>query len=261
EGRRFMIVAMAPGAREEEIQAVIAHLVELGFDVHRETGAERTVLACLGAGDAVRARLDPDTIAAMPGVADALRISAPYKLAARAFRREGTRVQLGECTLGDGELALLDPALLVPVEAESELLPEPAGRALWIPGGSMHNRALLRALGRVARPVVLERGPAASLEDWLLAAETILTAGNFELILSQPAAPRQPFDITALPQLHRLAHLPVVADFRSTPAHLVKSLACAAAAAAADGLILCPPDRLRLAAELMRIRRQLSADR
>lgn len=251
-----MIVAMAPGAREEEIQAVIAHLVELGFDVHRETGAERTVLACLGAGDAVRARLDPDAIAAMPGVADAHRISATYKLAARAFRPLGTQVAFAGTTVGDGGLALFEPGAFAPVTSESELARLPAAtKAIAVAGGSMHNRTLLRALGGVSTPVALERAPAASLEEWLLAAEEILTSGNFHVILRQPATLRVPMDVAAIPELHRLTHLPVLADCSAAPAALIAPLARAAAAAGADAIILRPGDLAALASGLRQIHR------
>lgn len=247
-----MIVAMAPGAREEEIQAVIAHLVELGFDVHRETGAERTVLACLGAGDAVRARLDPDAIAALPGVAEAHRISVPYKLAARAFRPPGTQVEIAGHRLGDGGLALLQPDAFAPVAGESDLAGLPAA-AVALSGGSMYNHALLRALGAINRAVTLERAPGAALEEWLLAAETILAAGNFQVILRLPATARLSMDIAAIPELHRLSHLPVMADVSAAPAALTAPLARAAAAAGADALILRPADLAALAPALRRI--------
>ncbi|MGH9392648.1 MAG: 3-deoxy-7-phosphoheptulonate synthase, partial [Terriglobales bacterium] len=81
---------MRPGAAELEIQGVIARLIDLGFDVHRETGAERTVLACLG----VRAGFDAASISALAGVDAVHRISAPYKLAAQAFRPQGTVVRV-----------------------------------------------------------------------------------------------------------------------------------------------------------------------
>lgn len=247
-----MIVAMAPAAREEEIQAVIAYLVELGFDVHRETGAERTVLACLGAGDAVRARLDPDAIAALPGVAAAHRITAPYKLAARAFRPLGTQVELAGLRLGDGGLALLQPDAFAPVAGESDLARLPTA-AIALSGGSMYNHALLRVLGSINRAVTLERAPGATLEEWLLAAETILAAGNFQVILRLPATARLPMDIAAIPELHRLTHLPVMADASAAPAALVTPLARAAVAAGADALVLRPADAAALAPVLRQI--------
>lgn len=249
-----MIVAMAPGAAEEEIQAVIAHLVELGFDVHRETGAERTVLACLGAGDAVRARLDPDAIAALPGVASALRISAPYKLAARAFRPQGTQVTVGAIHIGDGSFALLDPSAFTPVAGESELAAlSPTAAALTLTGGSMYNRTLLRLLGQRATAVALERAPGATLEEWLLAAEAILAAGNFQVLLRLPSTPRTPMDIAAIPELHRLTHLPVLADASTAPIALIAPLARAAVAADADALLLRPADAAVLAPALRQI--------
>ncbi|HEY7855307.1 MAG TPA: hypothetical protein VIC32_02605 [Terriglobales bacterium] len=77
-----MIVAMLPGASEKEIEAAIGHLIGLGFDIHRETGLERTVLACLGM-PAVLGPRDAYAIEDLEGVASVHRITLPYKLSAR----------------------------------------------------------------------------------------------------------------------------------------------------------------------------------
>jgi hypothetical protein len=77
-----MIVAMLPGASEKEIEAAIGHLIGLGFDVHRETGLERTVLACLGMPAGLGPR-EAYAIEDLEGVASVHRITLPYKLSAR----------------------------------------------------------------------------------------------------------------------------------------------------------------------------------
>ncbi len=84
-----MIVAMQETATEEQIQDVIEHLVRMGFSVHRTTGARQSILAAVGA------RIDFDTrnLEVLAGVEHVHRISAPYKLAGRAFRPEGTIVK------------------------------------------------------------------------------------------------------------------------------------------------------------------------
>ena len=94
-----MVVVMQEGATEEQIQHVIQRLVEMGFDVHRSTGVRHTVLGAVGA------KLDFDTrdIELFDGVREVLRISAPYKLASRAFRPEGTVVELGRGVRVGGE--------------------------------------------------------------------------------------------------------------------------------------------------------------
>jgi 3-deoxy-7-phosphoheptulonate synthase len=85
-----MIIAMQPEASEKQIQSVIDHLVSLGFDVHRSTGMSQTVLGAVGA----RVDFDLREMELLDGVQQVHRISAPYKLAARNFRPEGTVVKL-----------------------------------------------------------------------------------------------------------------------------------------------------------------------
>src|SRR5215813_1125964 len=84
-----MIIAMQQGASEEQIQHVIERLVNMGFEVHRSTGAVQTVLGAVG----VRPDLDIREIEVLDGVKEAHRITSPYKLAARSFRPEGTEIR------------------------------------------------------------------------------------------------------------------------------------------------------------------------
>src|SRR5499427_457832 len=85
-----MIVAMQEVVDEALIQQVIEHLVKLGFEVHRSTGARMTVLGAVGSG----IDFDIRNVELLPGVQEVHRISSPYKLAGRSFRPEGTIVQL-----------------------------------------------------------------------------------------------------------------------------------------------------------------------
>jgi 3-deoxy-7-phosphoheptulonate synthase len=85
-----MVVVMQQGATDEQIQHVIDRLVALGFDVHRSTGASQTVLGAVG----VRADYDPREFQLLEGVREVVRISVPYKLVSRAFRPEGTIIEL-----------------------------------------------------------------------------------------------------------------------------------------------------------------------
>src|SRR5579875_316177 len=111
---------------------------------------------------------------------------------------------------------------------------------------NMQNFALLRAVGRANKPVLLKRGMSATIEEWLMAAEYILNAGNPQVILCErgirtfETAVRDTLDLSAIPVVKRLSHLPVIAD----PSHgtakwyLVRPLALAAAAVGADGLLI-----------------------
>jgi 3-deoxy-7-phosphoheptulonate synthase len=111
---------------------------------------------------------------------------------------------------------------------------------------NMQNYPLLTAVGRTRRPVMLKRGLAATIEEWLMAAEYILSSGNPDVMLCErgirsfDTSTRNTFDLTAIPLLHHLTHLPVVAD----PSHatgkrwLVRPMALAAVASGADGIMV-----------------------
>jgi 3-deoxy-7-phosphoheptulonate synthase len=87
-----MVVVMHSGASDEQIQHVIDRLVSTGFDVHRSTGETNTVLGAVG----VHPDFDARDIELLDGVREVVRITQPYKLASRAFRPEGTIVDLGK---------------------------------------------------------------------------------------------------------------------------------------------------------------------
>lgn len=127
---------------------------------------------------------------------------------------------------------------------------------LQIGSRNMQNFGLLKEVGRMRRPVVLKRGFAATIEEWLLAAEYILAEGNQQVILCERGIrtfetyTRNTLDINAIPAAKELSHLPVIAD----PSHgtgrrsLVGPVARAAIAAGADGLMIevhpCPEKAL-----------------
>jgi 3-deoxy-7-phosphoheptulonate synthase len=99
-----MIVAMQEKATEEQIDAVIEAMAEAGVDVHRTTGATQTILAAVGS----TASLDLSKFEVYPGVLHVHRISAPYKLAGRAFRPEGTVVKFSNgATIGGQQVAII----------------------------------------------------------------------------------------------------------------------------------------------------------
>lgn len=118
--------------------------------------------------------------------------------------------------------------------------------AVQIGARNMHNFALLRAVGRCGKPVVLKRGMSATVEELLLAAEYILGAGNEQVILCErgirtfETATRNTLDLNAVPYIKRKSHLPVLVD----PSHgtgvreLVAPMALAAAACGADGIMV-----------------------
>jgi len=117
---------------------------------------------------------------------------------------------------------------------------------LQVGARNMHNFALLRELGKLDKPIILKRGMSATIKEFLLAAEYILSGGNQQVVLCErgirtfETSTRSTLDVSAVPVLKRATHLPVIVD----PSHaagdreLVVPLALAAAAAGADGLIV-----------------------
>jgi 3-deoxy-7-phosphoheptulonate synthase len=85
-----MVVVMQEGATEEQIQSVIDRLIQKGFDVHRSSGATHTVLGAVGG-----APIDPADVEVLEGVREVVKISAPYKLANRSFKPDGSIVKVG----------------------------------------------------------------------------------------------------------------------------------------------------------------------
>jgi 3-deoxy-7-phosphoheptulonate synthase len=294
---------MQESATEEQIQHVIERLINMGFEVHRSTGARQTVLGAVGA----RREFDIRDIEVLPGVGEVHRVSSPYKLVARHFRPEGTVVKLangvriggdevaimaGPCSvesreqifavaesvsrsgakvlrggafkprtspysfqgLGEEALKLLRESadkfrLLVVTEvmeiSQIELM-LPYVDILQVGARNMQNFNLLRELGKVRKPVLLKRGIAATIEELLLSAEYLLAGGNYEVILCERGIrtfetyTRNTLDISAIPIVKKLSHLPIVAD----PSHgtgrrdKVAPMARAAVAAGADGLLI-----------------------
>src|SRR6476469_7844814 len=307
-----MVVVMQERATEEQIEKVVARLVEMGMDVHRSTGVTRTVLGAVGSGP----RPDPGLLELLDGVHEVLRITEPYKLASRTFKPEGSIVSAGDVRIGGDEVIVMAG----PCSAESEAQVRAAAAAVKRAGAkvfrggafkprsspysfqglgeeglrmlrdasnaenlklitevmdlsqiemidryadifqvgarNMQNFTLLRELGHARKPVLVKRGISATLEEWLLSAEYVLSGGKLGVTLCErgirtfETATRNTFDISAFPVVRKLSHLPIVAD----PSHgagrrdMVVPMARAAVAAGADGLIIevhCDPDHAK----------------
>ncbi len=303
-----MVVVMKERVTTEQVEQVIAKLVELGMDVHRSTGASRVVLGVVGSG-----KVDPRLIEMMDGVHEVLRITEPYKLASRTFKPEDTVISVGDLRIGGDEVIVMAG----PCSAENEAQVNSTAAAVKRAGAkvlrggafkprsspysfqglgeeglrllraaanthdlklvtevmdisqievidryadifqvgarNMQNFTLLRELGRARKPVLLKRGISATIEEWLLSAEYVLAGGNTEVILCErgirtfETATRNTLDISAIPIVKQLSHLPVFVD----PSHgtgrrdKVAPMARAAVAAGADGLLIevhCDPD-------------------
>ena len=117
-----MVVVMQERATDEQVQRVISQLVEMGFDVHRSTGALRTVIGAVGGNRAG----DPRLLEVLEGVQEVLRITEPYKLASRTFRPENSVVTIGDVRIGGDEVVVMAG----PCSAESEEQVEAAAAAV-----------------------------------------------------------------------------------------------------------------------------------
>lgn len=138
------------------------------------------------------------------------------------------------------------PVITEVMDSEDISLVKDYADILQVGARNMHNFSLLKKLGRIDKPIVLKRGMAATIEEWLLAAEYILAEGNNKVILCErgirSAEPwtRNTLDLSAVALVKQLSHLPILVD----PSHatglrnLVKPMAKAGITAGADGLMI-----------------------
>jgi len=297
-----MVVVMQERASDEQVQRVIAKLVEMGFDVHRSTGALRTVLGAVGG----TRQFDVALLEVLDGVQEVLRITEPYKLASRTFKPDNTVVTVDDVRIGGDEVIVMAGPCSAETEEQVETTTAAVKRAgakvlrggafkprsspysfqglgeeglrllksaadrhnmklvsevmdisqldlierysdiLQVGARNMQNFTLLRELGRSRKPIMLKRGISATIEEWLLSAEYILAGGNMSVMLCErgihtfESATRNTLDISAIPVVRKLSHLPILVD----PSHgtgkrdKVAPMARAAVAAGADGLLI-----------------------
>ena len=298
-----MLVVMQRGASAEDIDRVVSIIAEMGYEGRPMPGAQRTAVGLIGNDG----RVDSSRLESLPGVAQVIHISQPYKQVSREWRAENTLVTIapGVIVGGDAVVVIGGPCS---VESEEQILSsarvvkaaggtalrggafkprsspysfqgmglkglkllarareetglaivteamDPEGAhavadvadCIQIGARNMQNYSLLKAVGKLKKPVMIKRGMAATINDLLLSAEYVLSEGNDQVILCErgvrsfdPAA-RNMLDLTAIPIVHRLSHLPIIAD----PSHgtglreKVIPMARAAVAAGADGVLI-----------------------
>jgi 3-deoxy-7-phosphoheptulonate synthase len=237
----------------------VIHVSQPYKQVSREWKAENTVVKLPGGltvgGDEIVVMAGPCSVeseAQILATARAVRDAGAVVLRGGAFKPRTSPYSFQG--LGRKGLELLAKAreetgLLVVTEAldaEGVTLVERYGDIIQIGARNMQNFALLKAAGQAKKPVLLKRGIAATITELLLAAEYLLAEGNGNVILCERGvrgfdpATRNVFDLTAVPLVHRLSHLPIIAD----PSHAtglrdkVTPMARAAVAAGADGLMI-----------------------
>jgi 3-deoxy-7-phosphoheptulonate synthase len=297
-----MLIVMKPDATDGQIEAVVRAIEGLGYRAHAMPGAARTAIGITGNQGAV----DPSRFENLPGVAEAVRVTKPYKLVTLDLRAEKTVVRIGDAAIGGDELAIIagpcaiesrtqafaiaetvrrsgarffrggafkprtspyafqglgEEGLKILAEVRdtyglrivTEALDEPGvdmveryADVIQVGARSMQNFTLLRRVGKSALPVLLKRGLSATLDEWLLAAEYIMSEGNYQVVLCERGIrtfsqhTRNTLDLAAIPAVRRISHLPVIVD----PSHgtgknfMVTPLARAGVAVGADGLIV-----------------------
>jgi len=297
-----MLVVMKPQATQAQIDAVMDKIRSLGFAPHAMPGAQRVAIGITGNKGAI----DAGHFSSMPGVADAIRVSQPFKLVSREVKEEDTVIDVGGARIGGKAICVM--AGPCSVESKEQLLEAAHGvkrhGATFLRGGAfkprtspyefqgmgeeglkllalareetglkvvtevmdaddlpmcaeyadvlqigarnMQNFSLLKKLGAARKPVLLKRGPSATLREWLMAAEYLLAHGNYQVALCErgirtfETMTRNTLDLNAVPVLKQLTHLPVIVD----PSHgiglrrHVPAMARAGIAAGADGIIV-----------------------
>ena len=297
-----MLIVMNAGASGDEISHVIRVIEALGFRAHSMPGATRTAIGVTGNKGAV----DLSHFENLPGVAEAIRVTKPYKLITLDLRPDRTVVEVGGAKIGDGSLAVIagpcaiesrdqafataesvarsgakffrggafkprtspyafsglgEEALKILGEIRKEFglkivsealdsetvdLVEKYADMIQIGARNMQNFTLLKRVGRSRLPVLLKRGMAATLEEWLLAAEYVMTEGNYQIVLCERGVrtfaqhTRNTLDLAAVPAVRRISHLPVIVDAAhgTGRSYMVTPLARAGVAVGADGIMV-----------------------
>ncbi|PYS98100.1 MAG: 3-deoxy-7-phosphoheptulonate synthase [Acidobacteria bacterium] len=307
-----MLIVMKSGASQNEIDRVIEVIEILGFRGHAMPGEGRTAIGITGNKGAI----DPAHFENLPGVADAIRVTKPYKLISKDLRPERSVVKVGNATIGGDELAIIagpcavenpkqvlavaesvaasgskffrggafkprtspyafqgmgEDGLKILAEARdqfglnivTEAMDEQGvdlvvkyGDCIQIGARNMQNFSLLKYAGQTRKPVLLKRGLSATLDEFLLAAEYIMSEGNYDVILCERGIrtfadhARNTMDLSIVPAVHRMTHLPIIVDPSHGTGHnyLVNPLARAGVAVGADGLLIevhpCPEEAL-----------------
>ena len=298
-----MLVVMSHTATQADVDRVCETIRGMGYTPAPMPGAQRTAVGLVGNDG----RVDDSLIVELPGVAQVIHVSSPYKQVSREWHPENTIVSIapgvafggeeipviaGPCSV-ETEKQIVDAARIVKaagavalrggafkprsspysfqglgriglellavakretglaivteaMDEEGAHLVAEVADCIQIGARNMQNYSLLKTVGKIRKPVLLKRGMAATIQDLLLSAEYVLAEGNPNVILCErglrsfDTTSRNLFDLTAIPVVHQLSHLPIVAD----PSHgtgrrdKVTPMGRAAVAAGADGIIV-----------------------
>ncbi len=297
-----MLIVMKSDATRSDVERVVEMIEKLGLRGHTMPGENRTAIGITGN----KGSIDPAHFENLPGVADAIRVTKPYKLISRDLRNEKSVIKVGNGFIGDGSLAVIagpcavenreqvfeaaktiaasggrffrggafkprtSPyafqgmgveglkmlaevrdqfGLNIVTEAMDEYgidLVAEYGDCIQIGARNMQNFSLLRYAGRVKKPILLKRGLSATIDEFLLAAEYVMAEGNYNVILCERGIrtfadhARNTLDLSIIPAVQRLSHLPIIVDPSHGTGHnyMVAPMACGGVAVGADGVIV-----------------------
>jgi len=299
-----MIIVMKQNASEEQADAAVKRIRELGYEAHVIHGQSRKVIGAVGDE---RGKMVLQSIEPMAGVDKVVPILKPYKLASREVSPQPSQVEIapgvvvggselivmaGPCSVESEEqivftaqavkragaqvlrggafkprtspysfqgmeedgLKLLDiarqetglPIVTEVVNPRDVELVARYADVMQVGARNVQNFALLKILGQLDKPILLKRGMATTIQEYLMSAEYILAEGNRRVILCErgirtfETATRNTLDISAVPVLKEQTHLPVIVDPSHATGHasLVPSMCYASVAAGCDGLIV-----------------------
>jgi len=299
-----MIIVMKQNATEEQADAAVKRIRELGYEAHVIHGQSRKVIGAVGDE---RGKMVLQSIEPMAGVDKVVPILKPYKLASREVSPQPSQVEIapgvvvggselivmaGPCSVESEEqivftaqavkragaqvlrggafkprtspysfqgmeedgLKLLDiarqetglPIVTEVVNPRDVDLVAKYADVMQVGARNVQNFALLKILGQLDKPILLKRGMATTIQEYLMSAEYILAEGNRRVILCErgirtfETATRNTLDISAVPVLKEQTHLPVIVDPSHATGHasLVPSMCYASVAAGCDGLIV-----------------------
>ena len=296
-----MIVILKQNAEQNEVNALLKQLEDMGFDHHYSKGENSAIVGIIGD----TSTLDTDDLKTIDVVADVKRVSEPFKLANRKFHPDNSIFNIAGRTVGEGHFSVIagpcsvetvpqmtetaeavkksgasflrggafkprtspysfqglhDEGLKILLEAKKAtglpIVTEIMNQAhldlfedvdiIQVGARNMQNFELLKELGKCNKPILLKRGLSSTIEEWVMSAEYIMAGGNDNVILCERGIrtfetyTRNTLDLSAIPAVKKLSHLPVIVD----PSHaaglwwMVEPMAKAAVAAGADGLII-----------------------
>jgi 3-deoxy-7-phosphoheptulonate synthase len=301
-----MLIVMGSHATEEQVRAVCDKVEALGLRAHPIPGTIRTAIGITGNNGAV----DLGVLESLPGVAECIPVSKPYKLVSRDAKEEDSVLRIptpsGDVIVGGKMIALVAGPCAVETEEQCLAIAERVQKSgarlfrggaykprtspysfqgLGLPGlkilaevreaygfgiiteaidnesldlveeyadviqigaRNMQNFSLLKRAGRAKKPVLLKRGMSATLDEFLMAAEYILSEGNYNVMLCERGVrtfsdfSRNTLDLAVVPAVKKRSHLPILVDpsHGTGKRHKVLPLSRAAIAVGADGLLV-----------------------